>query len=284
MELILNGGVCQLHKAASQDQERYSMNSVMLQQVETDNGPKMRCVATDGYQLAVVDLPYAFGEDMPGRISLEAWSTAAKLKANKKGCNGPVLKANRSVRIIGKYGEEINFERPSSDSSTFPRYEAVIPIVKPGATVVGINPYLLVTASEAIGVNKDNATVFLTINSTDEETPRLVSMARRTAHDLEEALNWTPPTPTLLTRREDLTDEQWTDELARHQLEYDLFVKTETEANRESVRALAYRLVRNVASLRSHPSAPPVMSPILVTRPHVGEAKAVVMPITVSPK
>lgn len=282
MDLNLNGGVCQLHKAAALEAGRYSMNQIDMRQVTTDDGPKMRCAATDGRVLAVVDLSYDFGEDMPGRVSTEAWQTAAKLKPNKKGCQGPVMKANGKVVLAGKDGETIEFERPADDPDSFPKYESVIPIVKPGAIRIGVNPLLLMAAAEAIGLCKEEPAIVLTVNDPDEESPRLVELVQRRASTLQEALDQGPPDLDVLERPEGLTDEQWIDRLAQHQLAHDLAVDAWRVQRNERVHTLTLELLKAVGSLRTHPERPAVSTPILVTRPSVTNARAAVMPITLS--
>jgi hypothetical protein len=281
MQLNLQGrGVVQLHKAAAIEEGRLSQ--IDMRHVTTETGPKMRCAATDGRILAVVDLSYEFGVDMPGRVSQEAWATAAKLKPNKKGCMGPELRANGTVEIVGKDGEAIKFERPSADGD-FPRYEAVIPEIRPGAIKFGINSLLFASVCDAIGANKDDPTVIVTVNDPDQETPQLVAMAKRASDELDQLIAWTPEPYAAPDRHveQEESDEAYAERCRIDRVAFDTATAAAIESHGLELKAGAAKLVRCVTALRPYPERPSINTPILVTRLDLPEAKGVIMPVTV---
>ena len=55
--------------AISTEETRYYLNGVYMHVAESDGGPRLRCVATDGHRLARIDAPLPDGAaDMPGVI------------------------------------------------------------------------------------------------------------------------------------------------------------------------------------------------------------------------
>ncbi|MDG4813699.1 DNA polymerase III subunit beta, partial [Hydrogenovibrio sp. 3SP14C1] len=55
--------------AISNEETRYYLNGVYMHVAQGENGPTLRCVATDGHRLARIDAALPSGaQDMPGVI------------------------------------------------------------------------------------------------------------------------------------------------------------------------------------------------------------------------
>ncbi|MFT5870462.1 MAG: DNA polymerase-3 subunit beta [Paracoccaceae bacterium] len=110
--------------AISTEETRYYLNGVYLHVSEGDDGPVLRCVATDGHRLARVDAPLPKGADgMPGVIVPR--KTVGELRK---------LLENDETEIAVSVSEtKIRFATPAITltskviDGTFPDYSRVIP-------------------------------------------------------------------------------------------------------------------------------------------------------------
>ncbi len=185
MQLLKNGLTTpKLHEVAGDETPRFAMHHINAERITTPYGDKMRCAATDGRVLAIVDFD-ADPEDVTGLIGADAWKAASAIKPDKRGRWGPQLVANGNVVVMGKPGVVTNFDRPSIDEGEFPRYQALVPAYAPlggrakecdeytGA--VAFNPHFLAALVAAIGCNPESPSIKMTLKlkMVDEVVPVL---------------------------------------------------------------------------------------------------------------
>ena len=151
-----------LHKAAAKDLGRYAMNGVSLElrqpgdpEMDVEEGERAGlAVATNGRILAVVPVGLA-EDDEPGLVPAEAFQAATK------GAGGSsVIRANGDVTVTN--GKSLTVHaRPEGE---FPRWRQVLPAAgKLASWRLRLNPSLLWDLAQAIGWNKDEQCIALTL-------------------------------------------------------------------------------------------------------------------------
>lgn len=285
MNLNLQGrGVVNLHLAAAEEDGRYAMSLINTRLVKNEKGEDvLRCEATDGRMMSQVDLVPSFGVDAPGPISQEAWAACAKLKPNKKGCNGPEMSANGKVSFTGKTGELIEFERPAADRE-FPKVDSVIPDLSQGSVVsLCINAFLLHRAALAIGTNTDDPGIKIQFRDPDQsERANWKNQAMQWAKALRENLEWRPePFVAPTERLENESDEAFAARVAEAEKAHNAIEADLKSQADEAIRDHTWRLIVAVESFPEYPTRGLVETPVLVTRSNMPEARSAVMPICV---
>lgn len=109
--------------AVSTEETRAYLNGIYMHVVETEEGAKIRCVATDGHRLAKVEQELPEGaEDMPGVIIPR--KTVIELRKLAEDADEITITLNEK-KLQAEAGE-ITFTSKLIDG-TFPDYERVIP-------------------------------------------------------------------------------------------------------------------------------------------------------------
>lgn len=162
-----------LHKVAAREHGRYAMHQIHATRVPgADGSPDMmRCVATDGRVLAVVDVE-AHPDDADGFIPLKAWEAACKVKFPKRAdpTEYHALVANGSCKVQSM-GETRDFPREfQGDATDFPRWQAVMVEKGRGKVRVAFNPAYLLALAEAIGMPVGVQAVTLEIQTKPDGT------------------------------------------------------------------------------------------------------------------
>lgn len=110
--------------AISTEETRYYLNGVYMHVAESENGPALRCVATDGHRLARIDAPLPDGAgDMPGVIVPR--KTVGELRK--------LLDDDEAEIAVSVSETKIRFATPEITltskviDGTFPDYSRVIP-------------------------------------------------------------------------------------------------------------------------------------------------------------
>ncbi|MBC9246215.1 DNA polymerase III subunit beta [Paracoccus sp. 11-3] len=110
--------------AISTEETRYYLNGVYMHVAQTEDGPALRCVATDGHRLARIDAPLPAGaEDMPGVIVPR--KTVAELRK--------LLDDDDADIAVSVSETKVRFATPTITltskviDGTFPDYSRVIP-------------------------------------------------------------------------------------------------------------------------------------------------------------
>jgi DNA polymerase-3 subunit beta len=111
--------------AISTEETRYYLNGVYMHVAEGDEGPVLRCVATDGHRLARIDAPLPAGaEEMPGVIVPR--KTVGELRK--------LLEDDEQVIAVSVSETKVRFATPEIVltskviDGTFPDYSRVIPM------------------------------------------------------------------------------------------------------------------------------------------------------------
>ena len=111
--------------AISNEETRYYLNGVYMHVAQSEDGPCLRCVATDGHRLARIDAPLPDGaEDMPGVIVPR--KTVAELRK--------LLDDDEAQIAVSVSETKIRFATPDITltskviDGTFPDYTRVIPV------------------------------------------------------------------------------------------------------------------------------------------------------------
>ena len=110
--------------AISNEETRYYLNGVYMHVAQTENGPALRCVATDGHRLARIDAALPSGaQDMPGVIVPR--KTVAELRK--------LLDDDEASIAVSVSETKVRFATPTLTltskviDGTFPDYSRVIP-------------------------------------------------------------------------------------------------------------------------------------------------------------
>ncbi|MGR3502088.1 DNA polymerase III subunit beta [Pseudaestuariivita sp.] len=110
--------------AISTEETRYYLNGVYMHVATTEDGPKLRCVATDGHRLARIDAALPSGADtMPGVIVPR--KTVGELRKLLDGDDKPIAVSVSETKVRFAT-EEITLTSKVIDG-TFPDYSRVIP-------------------------------------------------------------------------------------------------------------------------------------------------------------
>ena len=111
--------------AISNEETRYYLNGVYMHVAQGEDGPSLRCVATDGHRLARIDAPLPVGaEDMPGVIVPR--KTVAELRK--------LLDEDDADIAVSVSETKVRFATPTLTltskviDGTFPDYSRVIPV------------------------------------------------------------------------------------------------------------------------------------------------------------
>ena len=169
----LKGLIEKTRFAISTEETRYYLNGIYLHAVESENGPMLRAVATDGHRLAQVQVSLPQGaEDMPGIIVPR--KTVQEL--------GKLIEDNESDVEISLSASKIRFTIGSVVltskliDGTFPDYERVIP--KDNDKALEVDTKLFAQAVDrvstisaekgrAIKLNLETDKIILTVNNPD---------------------------------------------------------------------------------------------------------------------
>lgn len=110
--------------AISTEETRYYLNGVYMHVAQTEAGPMLRCVATDGHRLARIDAPLPVGaEEMPGVIVPRKTVAELRKLLDDDDADIAVSVSETKVRFATA---EITLTSKVIDG-TFPDYSRVIP-------------------------------------------------------------------------------------------------------------------------------------------------------------
>ena len=110
--------------AISNEETRYYLNGVYMHVTSTENGPTLRCVATDGHRLARIDAPLPEGAaEMPGVIVPRKTVTELRKLLDDDGAEIAVSVSETKVRFATP---TLTLTSKVIDG-TFPDYSRVIP-------------------------------------------------------------------------------------------------------------------------------------------------------------
>lgn len=169
----LKGLIEKTRFAISTEETRYYLNGIYLHAVESENGPMLRAVATDGHRLAQVQVALPQGaEEMPGIIVPR--KTVQEL--------GKLIEDNESDVEISLSASKIRFTigtvvlTSKLIDGTFPDYERVIP--KDNDKSLEVDTKLFAQAVDrvstisaekgrAIKLNLETDKIVLTVNNPD---------------------------------------------------------------------------------------------------------------------
>lgn len=151
-----------IEKVASRDISRASLVNPYL------DVKGKRLLATDGHTMAVVRVEVG-PDDHDGPVTAEA--LAAARKAVPRGHDDAFLNVN-GAQIVP---DGPTFPRPAAVS--FPPVDAVIPTYGDDAIRVSFNPFLLLRACEAIGVEREASIVLTFTRENDRNTGKPVVLA-----------------------------------------------------------------------------------------------------------
>ncbi|CAM2994754.1 DNA polymerase III, beta subunit [Paracoccus aminovorans] len=168
--------------AISNEETRYYLNGVYMHVAQGEDGPSLRCVATDGHRLARIDAPLPAGaEEMPGVIVPR--KTVAELRK--------LLDDDEAEIAVSVSETKVRFATPTITltskviDGTFPDYSRVIPSgntrkleVDAGDFAKAVDRVATVSSerSRAVKLSLDEDRLVLSVNApdagaADEELP-----------------------------------------------------------------------------------------------------------------
>lgn len=170
MKLTEGRPVPKLHKACKTGSRYRGMAHVKVTRVPAPKAEKpddqqpdmMRCIATDGRVLAVVEVE-AHADDADGYVSADAWEAACKAKQTRWSPEFHALIANGACKVASK-GAVTEYARPDAGEE-FPKYESVL--IEKGAKGrirIVFNPRLLINLCDALGMPSEAESVALEID------------------------------------------------------------------------------------------------------------------------
>lgn len=110
--------------AVSNEETRYYLNGVYMHVAQGEDGPALRCVATDGHRLARIDAPLPAGaEDMPGVIVPK--KTVAELRKLLDDDNAQIAVSVSETKL--RFATADCTLTSKVIDGTFPDYSRVIP-------------------------------------------------------------------------------------------------------------------------------------------------------------
>jgi DNA polymerase-3 subunit beta len=110
--------------AISTEETRYYLNGIYLHAVESDDGPLLRAVATDGHRLSRIDVPLPDGaKDIPGVIVPR--KTVGELRKLIDEVEGDIAASVSQTKVRFAFDETVLTSKLID--GTFPEYERVIP-------------------------------------------------------------------------------------------------------------------------------------------------------------
>lgn len=114
------------HFAVAQDDLRYGLNGVHLEQAQTEQGPRLRFVATDGHRLSGAEAPFE-GELVITPRSLVPRKALAVIRKLLEGGDGAVEVSfgEGAIHLATREGAERFWFRLLDGE--FPEYQAVVP-------------------------------------------------------------------------------------------------------------------------------------------------------------
>jgi len=159
--------------AISNEETRYYLNGVYMHVAQSDEGPCLRCVATDGHRLARIDAPLPAGaQDMPGVIVPR--KTVGELRK--------LLDDDATEIAVSVSETKVRFATPTITltskviDGTFPDYSRVIPAgnsrkleVDAGDFAKAVDRVATVSSerSRAVKLSLDEDRLVLSVNAPD---------------------------------------------------------------------------------------------------------------------